>query len=77
MRLVASLRSRNVDVVTTSEARNLELSDEDQLLWALAANRVIYTFNTGDFCALHKAFMIEGRQHAGIIVARQQAFLRR
>ena len=36
--------------------------------------RVIYTFNAGDFCALHSKFLRDGRMHAGIIVGEQQRF---
>jgi hypothetical protein len=72
--LVFALRSRQVDVVTTIEARLKETSDEEQLRWAAKQGRVIYTFNARHFHALHGRWMREGVSHAGIIVGTQQRY---
>lgn len=72
--LVFSLRSRNVDVLTASEADMVSRDDQDHLATALAAGRVLYTFNVADYCILHQTWISEGRPHAGIIVARQQRY---
>ncbi|MGL5062570.1 MAG: DUF5615 family PIN-like protein [Microcoleus sp.] len=56
--LVKALRNAGIDVVvTTAEANNLSCTDEEQLIWATARGRVIYTLNVGDFCRLHKIHM--------------------
>ena len=66
-----ALRNRDIDVATTSEAGMLQRSDRDQLLWATAAGRVIFTHNVKHFCALHAAFASTSEAHAGIIVCKQ------
>src|SRR4029079_9352498 len=34
----------------------------------------LYSFNVGDFMALHKAFMSASREHAGIVLSQQQRY---
>jgi hypothetical protein len=46
----------------------LDASDEFQLLWASAQDRVLFTFNIGDFLQLSQ--MIP--EHQGILLASQQ-----
>jgi len=72
--LVFGLRSRNVDVLTASEAEMIDREDQDHLTAASAAGRVLYTFNMADYCNLHQTWMAQGRSHSGIIVARQQRY---
>jgi Domain of unknown function (DUF5615) len=72
--LVLALRNSGVDVMTTSEANNLSSPDEEQLTWATEQGRVIYTFNSRDFCHLHGTFLEQNRVHAGIIVAPRQSY---
>ncbi|MDQ3755241.1 MAG: hypothetical protein M3371_10980 [Acidobacteriota bacterium] len=49
--------------------------DDDQHLdYATAQGRVLYSFNVGDFSALHAAYLTEGKTHAGIILAPQQRY---
>ncbi len=69
--LIKALRNAGIDVSTTAESNNLSCTDEDQLIWATAQRRVIYTFNVGDFCYLHKIYMEEGRNHSGILIGKQ------
>jgi len=33
-----------------------------------------YSFNAGDYLALHSAYLTQGRHHAGIILAAQQRY---
>ncbi|HET6884009.1 MAG TPA: DUF5615 family PIN-like protein [Pirellulales bacterium] len=70
-RLATDLRGRGFDVLRTEEAGNDTASDEDQLAYSTSANRVVLTFNTGDFANLHEQWIAESRSHAGIIVSRQ------
>ena len=70
--LVAALRLRDIDVRTASEDGMLGSSDVVQLRWSSAQGRVLYSFNVGDFYALHTDFLQRGERHAGIILARQQ-----
>lgn len=70
--LVAALRKRGFDVSTALEAGNTEKTDEQQLGFAAADERAIYSFNVGDFCRLHAEWLATEKSHAGIILAQQQ-----
>ena len=72
--LVRALRARGVDIVTALEAGMIERADEDHLNWATSQDRVVYSFNVGDFYHLHTSFLAQGRPHAGMILAAQQRF---
>ncbi len=66
--LVQGLRARGVDVTTVIDEGMSERDDRDQLEYATQQRRVIYTFNVGHFCKLHKDYLAQGNSHAGIIV---------
>jgi len=72
--LVTALRSRGVDVITASDAGMLGYSDADHLDYATSLERVLYSFNKGDFYRLHIEYLTEGKSHAGIILASQQLY---
>ncbi len=72
--LVNALRSRGLDVATALEAGMIHRIDEDHLNFATRQERVLFTFNRGDFLRLHGQYVLQGRQHAGIIVANQQQY---
>jgi hypothetical protein len=72
--LVRALRWRGIDVMTADEAGMRERDDSDHLTYAITQNRVLYSFNIGDFNALHTAYTAAGRNHAGIILASQQRY---
>ena len=69
---VQAIRTRDVDVNTVKEIKKIGVSDEEQLIIAHTQGRVIYTYNTGDFCRLHSIYMNDGKTHSGIIIASQQ-----
>jgi hypothetical protein len=69
--VIGPLRRRGVDVETTQEASMLERSDEEQLAYAAAQNRVVVTSNAGDFARLHRDALSSGQSHAGIIIVLQ------
>lgn len=71
--LVEALRLRGLDVLTALEASRIGRDDRVHLEFAVSENRVLYSYNVGDFAALHREFVTIGKQHAGIILARQQA----
>ena len=48
--------------------------DRVQLEHGTADGRVLFTYNVGDFFALHTLFRQEGRAHAGLILAVQQRY---
>ena len=73
-RLAQALRARNVDVQTALDADMVERADEDHLTHAANQNRVLYSFNVGDFYRLHTRFLERGQAHAGVVLARQQRY---
>lgn len=42
--------------------------DEEQLAFAAAARRVLYTSNARDFDRLHYEWVAAGRTHAGVVI---------
>jgi hypothetical protein len=72
--VVEGLRSHGIDVLTVLEAGSSGESDEEQLTFAAAQGRVIYTLNVADFCRLHTDFLAAGRHHSGIIVIPRQRY---
>jgi len=72
--LVQALRARGVDVVTAQEVDMIERTDEEHLQFATSRNRVLYSFNRGDFFSLHSQYLAEGKDHAGMLLARQQHY---
>lgn len=70
--LVQGLRARGIDVSTPIEAGLLGEPDRAQLDFASSRERVLYTFNVGDFCRLHGEYLEGGKSHAGIVVVPRQ-----
>jgi hypothetical protein len=69
---VRALRARGVDVTTVGEIGTTSFSDADQLILATEQQRVLYTFNVGDFCQLHSVYMAERRTHTEIVISSQE-----
>ena len=72
--VIQGLLARGYDVHTTSEAGNLGASDVEQLQLAIELERVIYSFNIGDFARLHSQLLVAGVQHFGIVVIPDQRY---
>ncbi|HLF79362.1 MAG TPA: DUF5615 family PIN-like protein [Dehalococcoidia bacterium] len=66
--LIQALRRAGFDCLTVNEAEMRGRSDEEQLAFATAERRVIYTRNTRDFRLLDTQWQETGRRHSGIIV---------
>lgn len=49
------------------------MSDKDQLIFAAAEGRALFTFNPRDYIRLHCEWLQHHREHAGIIVSDQLA----
>jgi predicted nuclease of predicted toxin-antitoxin system len=71
---VQALKSRNVDVLTVADIGMLHKSDEEQLDWASANGRIIFSFNARDFYRLHTLRLEKNLPHGGIILAPQQRY---
>jgi hypothetical protein len=72
--LVEALRKRGVDLLTPLDVGSTERTDEQQLEYAAAQGRAIYSFNVGDFCRIHAEWLSQHKSHAGIVLAHQQQF---
>jgi hypothetical protein len=69
--LVNALVSKGHDVTRTPvPGLSLDASDEFQLLWASAHDRVLFTFNIGDFFQLAKRMP----EQKGILLANHQSY---
>lgn len=69
--LIRALRARGVDIVTAQEAELMGVPDGEQLAYATAQRRVVFTFNTRDYAVLHTEYLSKQQAHAGIIVSDQ------
>ena len=70
--LIAGLRGRAVDVLTTSEAARNVTDDEAQLAFATGEGRVLVSYNVLDFPRIHGDWLAAGKEHAGILTVPQQ-----
>lgn len=68
--LVADLlHARGFRSTTARDAGRLGQSDAGQLDYAVSLKMMVLTHNRADFEALHRQYVVEGRNHWGIIVA--------
>lgn len=72
--VVQGLRARGIDVLTTIEANQCGVADQDQLGFAARERRAICTFNVSDFARLHREWLRQGIDHDGIIVLPEQRY---
>jgi hypothetical protein len=72
--LIATLRTLGVDVLSALEANLISAADEEQLAFAAAQRRCLYSYNVRDFYRLHYECLQGGNSHAGIILCQQQQF---
>jgi hypothetical protein len=70
--VVQALRRAGFDGRTVPEASMRGRSDEEQLAFATADRRVLYTKNTADYRRLDRTWRSAGRIHAGIVVLTDQ-----
>jgi hypothetical protein len=63
------LRGHDVSSCHGEGRANRGISDADQLAFATAERRAIYTFNAVDFRRLHAVWQAAGREHAGTLIS--------
>lgn len=63
--IAAALRAHRVDVITTTDLARKGISDEEQLAFAYAESRVIYTVDH-DFLRLADEYLEQSRPFAGV-----------
>lgn len=66
-----ALRLRGFKAYTTIDQGRANSSDEEQIEYATSIGAVLLTHNVQDFPRIHHEFMRRGKQHCGIIVAKQ------
>ena len=70
--LSIALKQKGIDVLTTQERGHKRLSDTEQFEFAANTKRAIFTHNKRDFILLHKKYVLEGKEHYGIILSDQR-----
>lgn len=71
---VSALLFRKVDILTSGEAGMNGRKDKEQLEFATAQGRVLFSYNVKDFLALHIRYLRDGKEHAGMVMAKQKQF---
>ncbi len=74
--IARQLRDRGHDVIAARERIASGRSDRDLLALAVLERRAIVTENVGDFVELHRAAIITGTAHFGIIFTSSRQFPR-
>ncbi len=69
-----ALRVRGLDVITALDADLIHALDAKHLEYASSQGRALYSFNVGDYMALHTAYIAAGQTHAGLILSQQQRY---
>jgi hypothetical protein len=72
--LVQALLARGLDVKSVRDTNMVGHPDAQQLEYAAAHGRVLYSSNVRDFHRLHYEYMAAQRSHSGIILVSQQRF---
>ncbi|MGH7409272.1 MAG: DUF5615 family PIN-like protein [Candidatus Methylomirabilales bacterium] len=67
-RIGERLRQRGLDAISAIEAGNIQLSDRDQLAFAVSEGRSLVTRNARHFVLLAQEAIARQKPHAGIIV---------
>ena len=70
--LSIALKQKGINVLTTQERGHKRLSDTEQLEFAVNSKRAILTHNKRDFILLHKKYLLESKEHYGIILSDQR-----
>ena len=70
-RLARALRQQGYDVLSAHEVGNADMSDEEQMAYAVAQGRALLTCNAGDFTTIFEDYWYANREHNGVIVSEQ------
>ena len=74
--IARQLRDHGHDVTAARDAAAHGISDRDLLAAAIAERRAVVTENVGDFIELHRAAIITGSTHYGLIFTSPRQFPR-
>ena len=70
-RVAVALQLRGFDAVSAHQLGRWGLTDEEQLAYAAAEGRALFSYNAADYLRLHLEWMRLGKQHAGIVISEQ------
>jgi len=65
--VAARMVSAGYDVTSARSAGMIQATDAEQLAYAAANDRVIFTHDMQDFTEIAQTWAVEGREHAGIV----------
>lgn len=75
--VATTLSERGHDVIAVLLDPALRgIADRDLLALAASAGRALVTENVGDFMRLHRAWVAEGRTHAGLVFTHPKSYPR-
>ena len=69
-KIAIALRVKGYEVISAHEVKNWNISDMEQLEYAISNGQAIFTFNCGDFAKLHKEYMRNSKIHYGILLSK-------
>jgi hypothetical protein len=72
--LIRALQARGVEVTNAVDSGQTGTTDIEQLEYAAGQGRALFSYNTGDFAALHAQLLSRGLSHGEIIPAPQQRY---
>jgi predicted nuclease of predicted toxin-antitoxin system len=70
--LATLLQQLGHDVLTTVQAGNRSQADEEQMIFAAATGRAIFTYDIADYRRIATDWTATSRKHFGVITARQR-----
>ncbi|MGR3317865.1 MAG: DUF5615 family PIN-like protein [Candidatus Anammoxibacter sp.] len=62
-RIGSAIRLKGYNAVSAHEVKNWNISDVEQLEYAISREMTIFTFNTADFINIHNQYSRKGRNH--------------
>jgi len=68
---VAALRRHGYEAHSAQEYNNQEASDKEQLTFATNRDWTLLSYNLSDFSNLHRSWIAQSKEHAGILLAAQ------
>lgn len=71
---ISALLFRHIDVLHSGEAAMNGRTDEEQLEFATQHARILFSYNVKDFSALHVEYILNEKDHFGIVLAGQRQF---
>jgi len=70
--VVAALVTAGINVVTADSSGNRSKPDAEHLAFAAEQGLTLVSADRGDFSVLHWQWMISGKSHSGIVIARDR-----